>query len=37
MRFARMESVRLAFKFGAWKPTRQVSYLNCKLLAASLD
>ncbi|XP_020615711.1 L-aminoadipate-semialdehyde dehydrogenase-phosphopantetheinyl transferase-like isoform X1 [Orbicella faveolata] len=23
MRFARMEGVRLAFKFGAWKPTRQ--------------
>ena len=32
MRFALMESVRLAFKFGAWKPTRQVGELS-KLLA----
>lgn len=26
MRFVRMESVRLAFKFGGWEPTRQVSF-----------
>lgn len=29
MRFVRMDGIRLAFKFGSWKPTKQVCVLAC--------